>query len=133
MKIFFLTRFDANDIHLWSGSLYHIYKIIKKKHNVEIIGTEILDQIIFFSKENFLEVITFPSSKYFYKLSRLLTERTNKLNFNLIFFGDFLLTPLEINMPIVLLSDMTFEQNKNYYVKPDKETLECCINFEKLL
>ena len=28
MNIFFLTRFNANDIHLWSGSLYHIYKNI---------------------------------------------------------------------------------------------------------
>jgi len=93
MKIVFLTRFDPKSINSWSGTLYHIYHKLKEKHNVEIIGTEILRQIETFSKNNFSIKSTKKNGlvvRNFEKLNRLLSERINRLNCDLMFFGDIL-------------------------------------------
>ena len=131
MKIALLTRMNPNDINDWSGTVYHIYHTLKKRNNVEIIGSEILRQLSFFSKENH-SVITYPDCKYFEKLNRLLSDRINRLDVDVVFFGDILLVPLSCNPPIVALSDLTFEQHKEYFKAPCDEVIESCLRFEKL-
>ena len=131
MNIALLTRMNPNDINVWSGTIYHIYQTLKEKHNVEIIGTEILQQIDFFSKMNHT-VITFPEIKYYEKLSKLLSERINRFDFDLIFLGDVLMNPLTFNIPFVALSDINFEQRKEFFKPPCKELTETCLRLEKL-
>jgi hypothetical protein len=50
MNILFLTREDPENIHIWSGTLYHIYRKLKENHHVEVMGTEILNQRTSFAK-----------------------------------------------------------------------------------
>lgn len=133
MKIVFLTRHNPNDINDWSGTLYHIYQKLKEKHTIEVIGTEIIGQLGLFSKGNFSSGTFIHSDRYINRLGRLLSEQINRLNFDLIFFGDLLLIPSDINIPIVLFSDMTYEQIKIYYIKPDERNIESGIHLEKLM
>jgi len=46
MNILFLTRFNPRDIHIWSGTFFHIYNKLQERHNVEILGTEILENAV---------------------------------------------------------------------------------------
>jgi len=46
MNFIFLTRFDPKDLNSWSGTLYNIYHKLKEKHTIEIIGTELLNQLV---------------------------------------------------------------------------------------
>ena len=133
MNIVFLTRYDPNDINDWSGTSYHIYHKIKEKHTIEIVGSEILGQLDLFARKNFPCDKLFASDRYVKNLGLLLSERINRLGCDLIFFGDLYFIPLNINIPVVLLSDMTYEQVKIYYVKPDERNIEPCIRLEKLM
>ena len=53
MNIIFLTRYNVKDIHVWSGTSYHIYNKLKERHNIEIIGPELLNQLSLFQDGNF--------------------------------------------------------------------------------
>jgi len=116
----------------WSGTPYYICQKLKEKHTVEIIGPEILNQLASFRRMNF-PVNTFsPDDRYVKKLGRLLSERINALGYDLIFMGDLVFIPSGANIPLVYLSDMTYEQVKTHYVTPDERNIEPCIILEKL-
>jgi glycosyltransferase involved in cell wall biosynthesis len=133
MNIIFLTRFDPGNINNWSGTLYHIYHKLKEKHTIEIIGAEIIGQLELLVRGNFQANIFIPSDRYIENLGKLLSERINTLDCDLIFFGDLLFIPVDINIPVVLFSDMTYEQVKIHYVKQDERNIEPCIRLEKLM
>jgi len=133
MNILFLTRFDPNDITNWSGTLYKIYHKLKEKHSIEIIGNEILKQVETFTRGNFSESTFIPIDRYIKNFNKVFFERINFIEFDLIFFGDLFFIPLDVNIPVVLLSDMTYEQVKIYYTKPDERNIEPCLNLEKLI
>jgi hypothetical protein len=127
MNIIFLTRFDPTDIKTWSGTLYHIYNQLKKKHNIVVMGEELIGQLAFYVAGNFPDDTYLPIDRYIESLSQVLSERINSYNFNLVFFGDLLLQPTNINIPIVTVSDLTYEQVSIHHVKPDIRTIEPCI------
>ena len=133
MNIVFLARFDPADINCWSGTSYYIYQKLKEKHHVEIVGPEILNQLASFKGVNFPANTFSPDDRYVKHLGRLLSERINALGCDLIFMGDLVFIPLGANVPLVLLSDMTYEQVKIHYRKSDERNIEPCINLEKLL
>jgi len=132
MNIIFLTKYDPRDLNNWSGTLYHIYQKLKEKHNVEIIGPEILKQLALFKSVNFPAKTFFPDDRYVKNMGRLLSERINTLGYDLLFFGDLYFHPSDVQIPFVLVSDMTFEQVKIHYRKPDERNIEPCIHLEKL-
>ena len=132
MNIVLLTRYNPSDISVWSGILYHVFENLKKNHNVEVVGIEIIQQLNIFSKDSFSRDISFPVGRYFDKLNKLFSERINMLKCDLVFFGDLYFIPLDINIPLVVLSDMTYEQKKKYYTVPD-EGHEECLGYEKIL
>ena len=131
MKIVFLTRLYLQDVNIWSGTLSHIYQKLKESHRVEIIGTEIFNQLSFFQSGNFPANTFIPADRYVKPLGRLLSERINHLECDLVFLVDFLYIPSEINIPIVLFSDMTFEQVNTHYKKFDKRHVQSGIRLEK--
>jgi glycosyltransferase involved in cell wall biosynthesis len=132
MNILFLTRFDPNDIKTWSGTLYHVYHKLKEKYTIEVIGTDIiLNHLRIFTKDNFSANTFIPVDRYTKNIGRLLSERINLLKYDLVFFGDLYFILSDIHIPFVLFSDMTFEQVKIHYAKPDERNIEPCINLEK--
>jgi glycosyltransferase involved in cell wall biosynthesis len=133
MNIIFLTRLNPKDINSWSGTLYHIYNKLKERHNVKIIGPELLSQLAHFAKGNFPPNTFIPVDRYVKTFGKLLSERINSLDFDLIFFGDLLFLPFEANIPFILFSDVTYEQVKIHYRKSDDRNVEPCINLEKQL
>lgn len=133
MNIVFLTRHDPTNINSWSGTLYHIYHKLKENHTIEVIGTEILKQLVSFRKGNFPEDISIQNDQCFKNLGRLLSERINALEYDLVFWGDLIFIPSDINIPFFLLSDMTFEQTNIHYDKPDERDVETYYNLERFL
>ena len=99
---------------------------------MEIIGTEILTQLELFTNGNFPESERSVSDRYIKKLNLLLSERIKVMGYDLIFFGDFLLTTfLDVNMPFVFLSDITCDQMRPHYRKFDEKQDGYCMNLEK--
>lgn len=134
MNIIFLTRFDPRNINNWSGTLYHIYNKLKDNHNIEIVGIEVIDQLSVFTRRNYSEDTFVPIDRYIRILNRLLSERIDLLHFDLIFFGDLLFVPyLDVDLPIVYLSDITYEQLRFHYREPDEKQDKSLIHLEKTL
>jgi glycosyltransferase involved in cell wall biosynthesis len=133
MKIIFLTRYEPRDIHFWSGTLFHIYQKLEEKHTVNIVGVEILRQLELLKRGNFSADMFIPLDRYVKNLGRLLSERINRLDCDLIFFGDLLFHPLDVSIPFVLFSDLTYEQAKIHYTKPDERNVNPCLRMEKSL
>ena len=71
MNIIFLSRFDPRNIHLWSGTAYHIYHKLLEKHRVAIVGPELIGQLSIFSSGNFPSDFFLYSDRYVKSLGRL--------------------------------------------------------------
>ena len=115
MNIILLTSLNPEDINCWSGTVYHIFEILKEKHNVKVIGEFSLSQTNHFIKNNFLEKYSFDN--YVLVLGKILTERIKQaFECDLVFFGDLYFTPfLDIDIPIIHLSDINYHLFKNYW------------------
>lgn len=111
MNIVFLTTLNPYDINNWSGTTSHLLQALSKKHNVKVIGHNILTQSAYYVKDNFLKKQSFENyAPVFGKLCAELISDSD-----LIFFGDLYLVPfLEVNIPIVHLSDVTYHSFKDY-------------------
>lgn len=134
MNIIFLTTLNPYDINNWSGTTYYVYNTLKKNHNVKVIGNNILPQIVCYCQRNF------ATRDSLYKYSPLIgticKEQINHFpNCDLIFFGDLYLGRfLEVNIPIVHFSDVTYHSFKDYSGrKEDEETIRDTEMVEKNL
>lgn len=134
MNIIFLVRFDPTDMNSWSGTACYMYNKLKENHTIEIIGMGLLAQLEFSIKGNFLVNDSIITDKYIRSMNSLLSERINTLGFDLIFFGDLLFMPfLNVDIPVVYLSDMTYDQLRPHYIQPNEKQYESCIRYEKLM
>ena len=135
MRILFLARYDPTVINTWSGTQFHIHNKLKEKHHVEVIGVEIINQLNSFSRGNLVENRIVIDEDYIITLNRLLSERINNKDVDLLFFGGlFLASFLDIGIPFVHLSDATYEQFNTLYIKKQNEKHHnCFINLEKLM
>ena len=109
-----------------------MYHRLKKVHHVEIMGTEILYQQRLFKNGNFHDNFFSNTDRYVKKLGQLLSERINKLQFDLVIFGDLHFQPLDINIPFIHFSDMTFEQVNIHLRECDERNIESSTHLEIL-
>lgn len=111
MNITFLTTLNPHDINNWSGTTFHLLQTLSKKHNVKAIGQNILSQTTYYSRNNF----NFPKNMDYYSpvFGKLCAEQI--VDSDLIFFGDLYLLPfLDVMIPIVHLSDVTYHSFRGY-------------------
>lgn len=122
MNIIFFCSLDPYDINNWSGTTWHILKTLEKRHRVIVIGTHMLFQTTYFAMKNFPQ--NNAHGEYSLLFGKLCSELINRIsNCDLVFFGDLQLSPyVEINIPIVHLSDVNYHLFKDYV--PKKRTEE---------
>lgn len=96
------------------------------------MGGEILGQLQMYQRGNFRSN-TVDHERYLKVVGRLLSERIDRLNYDLVFFGDNYFVPyLKCKIPIVRISDVTFQQFKDYLNYTDKKKVERTIEIERL-
>lgn len=119
MNIAFLTTLNPYDVNSWSGTTFHVFNALKKRHNVKVIGLNMLSQTTYYTQRNFSDKSSI--NKYSPVLGALCKEQIRLfLNCDLIFFGDLLLAPfLEVSIPIVHFSDVTYHLFKDYLNRKD--------------
>lgn len=133
MNILFLSRFDMEDMQVWSGTAYHVYKKLQETHTLKSMGKELIPQLECYRSRNFPSGYrpTNPGSAEI--LCRLLSERIQAMNCDVVFFGDLFFVPyLHVEVPIVHFSDVTYEQFRNYLGVKDKDQDAKAIELERL-
>lgn len=111
MNITFLTTLNPYDINSWSGTTFHILSTLSKEHNVKVIGVNTLSQTMYYVKDNFSR--RQPLENYASVFGKLCAEQIS--GSDLIFFGDlYLASSMDIKIPMVHLSDVTYHSFKDY-------------------
>ena len=131
MKIIFLNRNNPNDINAWSGTFNHILQKLKEKHTVEILGMDILKQIDAFKQEYASEKNDFHFDRYHQIINNLLSERINRLKFDVVFMGDLLFSSLKINIPYINLSDTSYQQNCIFAKNKNEQNQKFYLSYER--
>lgn len=134
MNIAFLTTLNPNDINSWSGTTFHVFNTLKKRHNVKVIGINMFLQLTSYSFGNFSDKSTID--RYSQILGNLCSEQIKLFSgCDLVFFGDLYLAPfLQVNMPIIHFSDVTYHSFRDYLDrKEDEETIQKIEMIEKNL
>ena len=129
MNIAFLTTLNPYDINNWSGTTYHLLQTLSRKHHVKVIGQNTLSQTAYYIKDNFSKRPLLD--KYTPLFGELYAEQMS--GSDLIFFGDlYLASFLEVNIPMVHLSDVTYHSFKDYSeMKRSKEQIKRTEALEK--
>lgn len=131
MKIAFLSSLDPADIHSWSGTLYHIYKTISKKHEVTWMGNKELAEVHQFHIANMGETHFIPE-KYALLLGKLLTDRLQDDFYDLIICRDsFLYSYLITDIPLVFIGDTTFQLFNEYLGIKDADLISLSETIER--
>ena len=55
MNIAFLTTLNPADINNWSGTTFHLFHALSRKHHVKVIGQNTLLQAAYFTKDNYIK------------------------------------------------------------------------------
>lgn len=133
MRIVFLTRYaDPDDVNIWSGTFSYMYHTLQESHEVICMGGEILAQLRMYQSGNFQDN-RFVHERYLKVLGRLLAERIDRLDYDVVFFGDNYFVPyLKCKIPIVRISDVTFQQFKDYLNYTDESKIKRTIEMERL-
>lgn len=134
MNIAFLTTLNPNDINSWSGTTFNVFNTLKKRHNVKVVGINMLLQLASYSSGNFSGKSTID--RYSQILGNLCSEQIKLFSgCDLIFFGDLYLAPfLQVNMPIIHFSDVTYHSFRDYLDrKEDENTIQKIEMIEKKL
>lgn len=88
MKIAFLSSRDPTDIHNWSGTLYHMYTSLNKRHHVIWIGSETLAKVLAFHESNYKQEYFIPE-KYAMLFGKLLSDLFKYEYYDLIVCRDY--------------------------------------------
>lgn len=116
MKIAFLSSLNPQNIHNWSGTLYHIFHSLKRNHSVDWIGKEILRSVQVQHTVQNGRQIPFIPEKYASLIGELSSKIINEnLIYDVIVARDyFFIANLKTNIPIVYIGDTTFDLFKDY-------------------
>jgi glycosyltransferase involved in cell wall biosynthesis len=125
MKIGFASRLSPLDKRSWSGTAYYSYQQIKKNYGVEIFNYKWTWRVRewltmqkslnrkFFKKQTAVEFLR-SYAKYFSKqLQKDLAKRPVDLLF--VSASSQLIAYLETDIPIIYMTDATFQQLQGYY------------------
>lgn len=108
MKIAFLSSRDPTDIHNWSGTLYHMYTSLNKRHHVIWIGSETLAKVLAFHESNYKQEYFIPE-KYAMLFGKLLSDLFKYEYYDLIVCRDyFFCAYIVTNIPLIYIGDTTF-------------------------
>lgn len=124
MKICFLTNVDPHNKISWSGILYQVFNALNAKHDVEWIGPEKFKGKQLFTLR-FLKLLNILSRGSYFSLTlkasrfhgKNIKKKLDRKNFDFIVTlpSAELVAFLETKIPIVYISDATFNLLSNYY------------------
>lgn len=114
MKIAFVSNKNPRDIHLWSGTTLNIYQALSVCHEIVWHGGNLVDSGASFHRLKGNKGIYYPEN-YTDIFSKVLTEEIFQGKYDIVVACNYYFAAnLQINIPIVYISDSTFDLFKLY-------------------
>lgn len=132
MRIAYISNYSPEDIHMWSGTPYHVYHALKKRHDVVWIGGGIINGTMWY------HMFTNNHKKYHVEnytneTGRFLSEKINQGNFDVVISCTYhLCINLDVTIPVIYYSDITFDEFKPWFNNKDSNYHDICRKTEKL-
>lgn len=121
MKIAYLSDQCPQNINLWSGTPFHIFNTLKKKHDVVWIGGGIMSGIIWHQKFLGNEQPKFIQD-YSPEMGEVLSKELKKGHFDLVISSNYLMcSDLDVDIPIIYFNDIVFSVSEDFFFKPNPE------------
>lgn len=131
MRIAYLSPYSPENIHYWSGAPHHIYKILQQYHDVKWIGEGMLSGAFWHHRYLDSPEVFYPEY-YQREMGRVLSETINADNFDIVLTSYSLFcTYLEVNIPIIAFSDVTFYLYKDFFTNKNTQYHQIAIDTEK--
>lgn len=126
MRIAYISDYSPENIHIWSGTPYHVYHALKKRHDVEWIGGGIVNGAIwhhrFLKNKN-----KFHAENYTKDTGDYLSEVINKKGFDIVISCTYhLCVNLKVSIPVIYYSDITFDAFMPWLNNNDTQYHEIC-------
>ena len=114
MKIAFVSSLNPHDLQRWSGSLYHIFQALCKRHEVVWLGNNFARGGFWHHRFSGKREPYYPEN-YTTLFTKTLSDEINQGNFDIVFLRDYYMgTGLDVSIPIAYVSDVTFDLFKHF-------------------
>lgn len=119
MRIAYLSDYSPENINVWSGTPYHVYHALKKVHDVKVVGIGILDGIKWHHRILGTRSVFHPEY-YCREIGQILSDEINKGDYDIVLTCTYhFCVALNINIPIVYYSDVTFKLYQDFFKNKD--------------
>ena len=132
MRIAYISDYSPENIHIWSGTPYHVYHALKKKHDIEWFGGGIVNGAIwhhrFLKNKN-----KFHAENYTKETGDYLSEVINRKGFDIVISCTYhLCVNLKVSIPVIYYSDITFDAFRPWLNNNDTQYHKICRITEQL-
>lgn len=132
MRIAYISNYSPENIHVWSGTPFYVYQVLKKTHDVVWIGEGIINGTMWYHN--------FTNSKKKYHVENytketglFLSEKINRGNFDVVISCTYhLCINLNVAIPVIYYSDIIFDDFQPWFNNRDTNYHDICRRTEKL-
>lgn len=115
MKVLFLSSLNPNNINYWSGTLFFIFNSLKKRHTVNWIGNDVIDNIKRYHVIQCGQNSPFIPECHAEVFGRMISQIISESNYDVIVARDYyFISHLKTNIPVIYIGDTTFDLFKDY-------------------
>lgn len=141
MKIAYLSDYNPENVNMWSGTPFHVYNILKKYHEVDVIGVGYINGVrwhhLFLGTHD-----KFYVENYIEDTCRVISVQVNRGDYDIVLSCTYhFCAALNVNVPVIYYSDITFDafqpwfKNKDpFYHKLARNTEnKCLVNVDRII
>ena len=114
MRIAYISDYSPNDINIWSGTPFYIFKTLSKHHEVVWLGKGLIEGTKWYHTLKG-ERFPFLIENYTKETNMYLSKLINEGNFDLVLTCSYCFcTELKVHIPVVFYTDVTFDLYRDY-------------------
>lgn len=131
MKIAYISNENPLDINVWSGTPFHIFSTLAKKHKIKWVGGGLLQGAqwhhLFLQKKNM-----YLPHDYSDSISTIISKQINNDNFDIVLSSNYLLcNNLDIDIPVVFFNDVVYGICEGFFFAPNQLLKEKSTKLER--
>lgn len=132
MRIAYLSNNSPENIHDWSGTPYHMYAVLKKHHDVDWIGGDVINGVRWHHLLSGRDDIFYPE-KYCMEIGCFLSKRIKEGHYDAVITSTYhFCVNLNVDIPVIFVSDVVFDSFKPWLNNQDSMYHELARKTERL-